>query len=95
MPRPTDQQLTYMALCVITELDEVARRAAVTGKDAMAIRDRLCEIIRAGGQLTPEALEPFVTRAEQVGAAVIELEGNVRNLTHSEYALRLARDSLS
>jgi len=95
MPRPTDQQITYMALCVVTELDEVARRAAAAGREAVLVRDRLGEIIRAGGQLTPEALEPFLTRAERVGAEVRELEGNVRNLSHSEYALNLARRSLS
>jgi len=95
MPRPTDQQITYMALCVMTELDDVARRAAATAREAVTARDRLGEMIRAGGQITPDALEPFIARAEQVGAEVREAESNVRNLGHSEYALNLARRSLS
>lgn len=95
MPRPTDQQITYMALCVVTELDDVARRAAATAREAVSVRDRLGEIIRAGGQLTPDVIEQFIDRAERVGAEVSELEGNVRNLQHSAYALNLARNSLS
>ena len=95
MPRPTEQQLTYMALCVITELDEVARRAVVAGRESVTVRDRLCEVIRSGGQVTPEMLAAFVDRAEAVGAEVRELEGNVRNLANSEYALNLARRSLT
>jgi len=95
MPRPTEQQLTYMALCVITELDEVARKAALVGRESVTVRDRLCEVIRSGGQVTPEMLAPFVDRAEAVGAEVRELEGNVRNLANSEYALNLARRSLT
>ena len=95
MPRPTDQQITYMALCVVTELDDVARRAAATAREAVNVRDRLGEIIRTGGQLTPDVIAQFIDRAERVGEEVRELEGNVRNLTHSEYALNLARNSLS
>jgi len=84
-----------MALCVITELDEVARRAAVAGRESVTVRDRLCEVVRSGGQVTAEMLAPFVDRAEAVGAEVRELEDNVRNLANSGYALKLARNSLS
>ena len=95
MPRPTDQQIAYMALCVITELDAAARRAAAPARQAVAARDRLGELVRSGGQIAPDLLEPFIARAERVGAEVEEAEGNVRNLRHSEYALHLARNSLS
>jgi len=95
MPRPTDQQITYMALCVITELDEVARKAALVAREAVAVRDRLGDVVRVGGQLDPDAMAKLMDRSERIGAELRELEGNVQNLTHSEYALNLARSSLS
>ncbi len=95
MPRPTDQQITYMALCVITELDEVARKAALVAREAVTVRDRLGEVVRTGGQLDRGAIERLMDRTDAIGAEVRELEGNVRNLTASEYALNLARDSLT
>lgn len=95
MPRPTDQQITYMALCVMTELDDVARRAAATAREAVSARDRLGEIIRTSAELTPEVIEQFLDRADRVGAEVREVEGNVQNLRYSEYALNLARRSMS
>lgn len=95
MPRPTPQQITYMAVCVITEMDEVARRATAAGRQAVEVRDRLGAIVRDGGQLTEDELAPFVRRAERITTEVREVEENVQNLTHSEYALNLARTSLS
>lgn len=95
MPRPTDQQITYMALCVITELDEVGRRAAEAGREAVTLRDSLGDILRQGQTLTPDALAEFTQRAVKVGNQIRELEENVRNLTHSKFALELASRSLS
>lgn len=95
MPRPTDQQIAYMALCVVTELDAIAHRAAKAGQAAVAARDRLGVIIRDADQLPPDLLAQLVDTTDTLAAEVQELEGNVRNLAHSEAALNLARLSIS
>jgi hypothetical protein len=95
MPRPTEQQIAYMALCVVTELDAIAHRATKAGQDAVSARDRMGRIIRDGGQMPPDLLERMIDAADRLGAEVQELEGNLRNLAHSELALNLARRSLT